>query len=277
MPITDLISKDLHKVTGIGRTIDLRYRSNQIVVGGTVAAAVLAGVAGYLADSPDLVEAGVVGLGTFLAWALAREIDPDHPASATLSMVIAMALGLIAPPAALAAAVVMLAMRVIVGSVGTHLRLVDSLVIAGSAALAATSPAGLPVAGAASYALLRRRHRLASALVVLAAVPAFAIADWTLAFGLPSLWVGAGLGIMGLAELLWLRPSHIAATADSGDPIQARHVTAARRTLLATLLVASLVLPARFVTEMGPALAALSATGLMAAQRALTGFRSSAR
>ena len=273
VPLKDLVIKELHQVTGIGRTIDLRYRSNRIVVAGTVAAAGVAAIREYLSDAPNFIDAGMVGVGAFLAWALSREIDPDRPTTATLAMVIAAALGLVAPPAGLAAAVLMLAMRVIVGSVGTHVRLVDTLVIAGSAALAATSPAGLPVAGAAAYALLRRRHRLAAALVVGAFAVAFLLVGPELDLEVPSSALVLGLSALAMAGLLWLQPGHVAASADNGSPIDADHVAAARRTLLASLLVSTFLISDAFVTDMGPALAAIAATGASAAQRTLIASR----
>ncbi|MCJ7725459.1 MAG: hypothetical protein MUP76_03615, partial [Acidimicrobiia bacterium] len=78
--------------SGIGRPIDPRYPSNRFIL----IVAPLAGLAWRvwkLASegdwSPAVGRALVAGMATFLAWAIARELDPDRPWTAGVAAVLA--------------------------------------------------------------------------------------------------------------------------------------------------------------------------------------------
>ncbi|MEX2551778.1 MAG: hypothetical protein WD627_02080, partial [Actinomycetota bacterium] len=76
----------LRKVTTLLRLLDFRLASNRFIALATI---VVSGLGfGYeLNDGGSFGEAvarGVqFGAGVFLAWAIARELDPDRPGSAT--------------------------------------------------------------------------------------------------------------------------------------------------------------------------------------------------
>jgi len=75
----------LADITALGRAIDLRYPTNRVIA--VLALAVMVAGTGIrlLMDMAwlDSVRWGVIaGLAVFLAWALSRELDPDHDLSA---------------------------------------------------------------------------------------------------------------------------------------------------------------------------------------------------
>jgi hypothetical protein len=125
----DIIDKFSH----LGRIVDPRIPSNLF-------AAVIAGVAlpvaaiARLIEGRDIVESVLVGLGAalavFLAWAIGREIDPDHPVTANGAAI----LGLLAVlvwevPDLLALAGVLLAMRVVNRTTGLKPTIPDVIVL----------------------------------------------------------------------------------------------------------------------------------------------------
>jgi len=64
----------------LGRNIDLGYKTNQIIVVSTLIVTVL----GWLL-SGEILTGINLGIGVFLTWALARELDPAHDYSAFIA------------------------------------------------------------------------------------------------------------------------------------------------------------------------------------------------
>lgn len=78
----------------IGRPIDLSYPSNRaialITLAITVGASLVQGLSG--APLPESALWGLqAGLAVFLAWALCRELDPDHPQAAFVAAILCLA------------------------------------------------------------------------------------------------------------------------------------------------------------------------------------------
>lgn len=100
----------LRNYCSIWRGLDPAYPSNLAIVLASLACWGLSGAS--------------LGLSVFLAWALTRELDPDHPGSALVAAVLA---GLGGYSTGLF--VLLLAMRLVNRSPGTPARLLDSLLI----------------------------------------------------------------------------------------------------------------------------------------------------
>lgn len=114
---------------GLGRGLDFDLRSNRIaVVGFTTALAVL-GVSSVFRDDLSLLGSVSASVAVFLGWAVGRELDPDKPGAATLTMVLSLLLALITVPGAIATGVAMLAVRATAGTVGTRIGWGDVIAI----------------------------------------------------------------------------------------------------------------------------------------------------
>jgi len=114
--------------SGITRAFDLADSGNRFVLGWTPLVGVVAGVA-TLAIGDGWEEAFRNGVGAggaaFLAWAITRELHPDHRGVAMLAAVLA-PLGLLrSDPDLLAAAVVLLVARIVAGTTGRAFRWFD--------------------------------------------------------------------------------------------------------------------------------------------------------
>ena len=113
------------QLTSLSRVVDPRYPSNRLVIAGAAATALIVGVSGLagidVASGPLMAAVGV-----FLAWAIARELDPDHPASAAIAIPLSVVLLLVLGPASLLVSTgVLLGTRIAAGTVGTPLRPLD--------------------------------------------------------------------------------------------------------------------------------------------------------
>ena len=76
---------DLSRFSSIGRPVDRRYPTNRAIAGLTLAVAILGFAIRRLTGTHPLeafTGGLVLAIGFFLAWAIARELDPDHDASA---------------------------------------------------------------------------------------------------------------------------------------------------------------------------------------------------
>ena len=122
--------------TALGRTpIDPRYPTN-LAIGGltlavTMAAAGLRRVSG--STTVESVQWGIeVGLVLFLAWALGRELDPDHDLSAFVGAgLLLLALLVLIPPSLLLILWVLLVLRTVNRTVGLPAKILDSLTVFG--------------------------------------------------------------------------------------------------------------------------------------------------
>ncbi|MGF1618395.1 MAG: hypothetical protein ACFCU2_11420 [Acidimicrobiia bacterium] len=130
-----------YSITRLGRPFDLSRTSNRISLLGP--AVVGLGSLGWdlaMGDTPDYVGALWASITAFLAWAAARELDPDRPQTATLAMVLAAmaaVTGVWDVPLGVSAAA-LLGLRVLAGTVGGDLKPVDLVVIVGLAVFSGT-------------------------------------------------------------------------------------------------------------------------------------------
>ncbi|ACO45903.1 hypothetical protein DEDE109153_02880 [Deinococcus deserti] len=124
---------DLLQESALARPVDLRYASNRYAVGGAVAAAVTARLLGG-----SWADALGVGGAAFLAWATARELDPDHSETATVALPVAAAAAWMGGPGnPLSGLAALSALRVMAGTVGRGPTAVDLAALAGQAGLSA--------------------------------------------------------------------------------------------------------------------------------------------
>jgi hypothetical protein len=196
--------------------MDFRLASNR----GAVALPLLAGVvAGWWALAAgwglgEAMRAGVgAGGGSFLAWATAREIDPDHPVTAVAAAVAAPWAVLVGPPALAAVFLWMLAVRAVVGSTGSAPYLADMLFVGGLGVWTALGDRGLAAAlgGLAVVAASTVFDGRGRSLTLTVAAVAMAVAAGAAVVVGGSLgpspassaqaWLVSGVAVVGLAAL----------------------------------------------------------------------------
>jgi hypothetical protein len=116
-------------ITGLGRSIEPRLRSHRIVFAGALTSSVLyAGIAA-INDRP-MSDAFIAGLVVFIAWAIGRELDPDRPNTGAWAMPFAFAAAVYDMPSALAAAIAMIGLRVVAGTIGARVTWLDVVALA---------------------------------------------------------------------------------------------------------------------------------------------------
>lgn len=131
---------NIYKVTRLSRPMDWRHRSNLIAV----ALPVLGGIAWvawnvYRHDDWDPFGGLVAAFAGFLAWAVARELDPDRPSTATFALVLGVAAAFGSwEPALLVCAIALLGLRVLAGTVGGELKPLDLVILTVAAAYCGT-------------------------------------------------------------------------------------------------------------------------------------------
>lgn len=230
-----------YRLTSLQRVVDPRYPSNRLALAGAVLAAAVAAVALLLGADLGFGPLGAA-MAVFLSWAIARELDPDHPASAAFAMPAAFVLLLAAGEASLlVSAAVLLATRITAGTVGTDLRPLDVLVLIGLSGLLGSQSIGVVGLALIVAALfITDRSAVRSAAIAVAAVAAFAavaVASGSgLAWGTPGGGDWATLAVSVIATLLIIPASPVATPTDRGSgTIDVKRVTAAR--LMAALAV----------------------------------------
>jgi hypothetical protein len=129
----------IYRVTRLLRPFDLSQTSNRIAIFGFAAsgaASLVWDLAG--GDSPEFVTALWVAAASFLSWAIARELDPDHPGTATLAMTLAAVAVIFGPweTSLVISAAALLGLRVLAGTVGGYLKPLDLVVFVGLAVFA---------------------------------------------------------------------------------------------------------------------------------------------
>lgn len=123
----------LNRITSLNRLLDPRYPTNLaiILVAMTAGAAVLFVELISSEDFlPSLIDAVYAGFAVFFAWALSRELDPDHELSAFISALLAFVVFFYLGRSNLLSLLFMLILlRMLVRTVGPPLTLLDSLLI----------------------------------------------------------------------------------------------------------------------------------------------------
>jgi hypothetical protein len=256
-----------YRITRLGRPFDLRSTSNWIGLLGPVVVA-LGSIGADVArgDAPELLEAGWTAIAAFLAWATARELDPDRPHTATLAMGLAGVAAIVGPwevPLVISAAA-LLGLRVLAGTVGGELKPVDLVVISGLAVYAGTGIEGWVVVLLLVLGLLDSRPA-----GYLYALPVILIGGGLAAYlagvELPGSSMSDEVYVWGLVTIaaipLAVRTTRIRARTDIFDhPIRWPNVRAARVMAGFVVVGGLLASTADEVVLVIPALAALVAT-----------------
>ena len=125
--------------TGLGRSLDPELRSHRTAFVGALAGAVLYAFIAAALDRP-LSDALIAGVVVFLAWAVGRELDPDRPQVGEWAMPLAFAALIHDMPSALAAAVALVGIRVVAGTVGARVTWIDIAVLGFVGVLSGAEP-----------------------------------------------------------------------------------------------------------------------------------------
>lgn len=275
MSVTDL---QLHRTTALGRPIDPAYRSNRLAIAGSVLTALTVIVGNAVLPSVLDVSPIASAVAVFLAWAIGRELDPDHPASAAIAMTLSFAaIVLIGVPSLLLGTAVLLGTRLISGTAGTRLRPLDVVVLIAMAAVLGTQSMVLPGAAVLIAGVLVIEHAsprgiligLAMGIVSTGvAVASGTAAVWAMPKGIE--WLGAVMiGAATVAVIPATRPDSMT---DAGDQRLSRgRVTAARiaggLTVLAGFIVAGGLGITAAAATVGAALVGIAATSLRTTAR----------
>ncbi len=241
-------------LTAVVRPVDPRYPTNLAIAILAVLVGVGAAAWQWLAGTTLLDGAlwGIsAGLAIFLAWALARELDPDHDLSAFVAADLAIvALPMLGPPQFLPLFWVLLAVRIVDRMVGLPARPLDSLGLLGLGLWLTWQDGwiyGLITAAALfldGWLEPRLRRHLALAAVVLVATVVLALlggtsprGDWDSAL---LMWLFALTAILFSISIVTLEPAR-ALCDQTGEPVRPVRVRVAQGLALVTaLLVAGL-------------------------------------
>ena len=261
---------NVENLSSLSRAVDPRYPSNRLVIAG----ALIAGVATALANLFGL-DTGLgpfsAAVGVFLAWAIARELDPDYSVSAAVAMPASLVLLLAIGPASLLVSMgVLLGVRLVAGTVGAPLRPLDIIGVVGLAAFLGTNPIGVVGLGAMVIGIVVDEPRRNRAFLITASAGAAFVAA-VLVSGLERTWTTPdtaewiALVIAVVATVLVIPAALPTSPTDlhTGRVLRGR-VTAAR-------VVAGSAVVAGFALAGGAGIAALAGTA--AAALAGTGIR----
>lgn len=114
----------LTSLTGLGRSLEPRLGQHRLAIAGAVAAGVVyAAIAAV--SGRRLSDALIAALAVFIAWAIGRELDPDRSRVGAWAMPIAFVAVIYDIPSALASAVVLIAVRVVAGTIGGRVTWID--------------------------------------------------------------------------------------------------------------------------------------------------------
>jgi hypothetical protein len=220
------------RASGVVRLFDLRLASNRFVVGAFVVALIVAPAVRGL-QGAGFAEASSAGtqlaFSIFLSWALARELDPDSPASANAALCAACLILPSGEPQLWPLTALLFAVRIVVRSTGCPPNLFDLVWLPVLAAQAARSAGGLIAASTLAFALAwdaqlphpAQRRVMLSGLVaaVLAAAAAAVAGTLTPQIDAPTAGQWAVYAVVAVA-LLGLRTPPPRARADlTAEPI----------------------------------------------------------
>lgn len=111
----------------LGRKIDINYKTNKIIL----IVSLLVSIVGYFMTR-DIKSALYIGVGTFITWALAREVDPKHEYSAFVAAGISLInLFYYNGISLLDFLWILLLLRLITGITGREITIVDTLIVFG--------------------------------------------------------------------------------------------------------------------------------------------------
>ena len=266
------MKKALRLFSSIGRPVDRRYPTNRAIASLTLVVAILGFAIRRLTGTHPLESflGGItMAIGFFLAWAIARELDPDHDSSAFLAAGLSLIPNVVlGRPDFAAAFLVLLALRIVNRTVGPPARPLDTIAILGLVAVAAWR-GHLVLAGIAAGAFVldaildpSNRVHLVAAGVSLGLL-GVGVSRLELAPGLtltPLMWLALAATVPFLA--LIRGSGEPRAVSDAGDaPLSGRRVRAAQWLGLIGLVASVLVEGPDGLAALSPLWAALVGTG----------------
>ncbi len=225
--------------SGLGREFSFRYPAHRLIAGITLAVGVLAGLLSLLAGE-GLMAAVFSGLNSggaaFVAWVLARELDPPRPWTGWLAALVAGGSAIAWGPVAFAGSVLMLLLlRLVNRAAGLRLVRADRSVLLLGAVLAllVSGNGWLGIAAALAFILdavfTDRAENLAfAALAWSAALVTWWRSDWP-AWQTPEppiLWA-AGITLTFFLIWLWRLPRRDLGPDDRGGDFNRRRLLAA--------------------------------------------------
>jgi hypothetical protein len=198
--------------SGIGRPLGLNHPSNRYVGVATVLAGL--GTLGWrwFADADDIwLWSFRVAAAVFLAWAVAREVDPDDTLSAGIATVLVVPFMALGAPSLVSVAALLLAARIAVRTTGISPHLIDGAVLTVGAAYLGARPETWPALGTLILAVGTDRYAqpagpdrtlwFSAVMTLVAVITALAFADppgWTQ----PTIPEWAVLGVTAVAGFL---------------------------------------------------------------------------
>lgn len=255
-------------VTGVGRNLDPGLVSNRIAIGGGVVAFVVMTGLSFVRDDLTLIGAVFAAVAVFIGWAIGRELEPDLPSMATAAMVISLVLAVLFMPSAMAAGIALIAIRLVAGTIGASVTLLDVPLLVGVGLIAASDPAlwivGLAVGAwvwaAPEVGPLRKATVVGYGLGVVAGLGVAAWRVWgtgDLSFDVTqTAYVLAAAA--GAAMLVAARRIRVSSVCDAGDRVIDRErVRLARVTAGSILMWAAMVGGVEAFWSLGPVFAAL--------------------
>jgi hypothetical protein len=275
----------LTDVTTLARPIDPRYPTNLAIS----VVSLLVGAGGTLSRllSGDgwgdaLLWGAGAALAVFLAWALARETDPDHDLSAFVAAALALAgLFVLGLPTLLPLFWLLMLLRVVNRTTGVPARPLDSLAVLGVAGWlawqGAETAARITALGLLLDALLPnplRRHLVLAGVALAGAVVVAVARDSAGGEPLsPAGWAGLA-AVAGLWIVVILTSGRVVSVGDAtGEPLEAMRVQAAQGIALLTGLLWAAEVGRAWVVELRPLWAALIGVGLWRAGVLVMGRR----
>ena len=233
-------------------------------MGGALASAVAYAAVAAATERP-FFGVPIAALAVFLAWAISRELDPDRPKVASWSMALAFGALVYELPSAAAAAVALIAVRVIAGTVGKQITWVDVVALAVFGVAAGSNPViwlpGLAIGMwlASSPEVGDLRYFGLAALVAGGGVSAWFAGPSSVEITQEAYILAA----VGAAAMLFaMTPRTVVAMTDSrSGPVDASRVALARRAAGSFLMWGAVMGGVAGFWMVSPILAALIATG----------------
>lgn len=270
-------------VTALARPIDPSEPSNRFAVFASASVVLVATLVVSVVDAELGVAAAAgrglaFGLGTFLTWAIARELDPDRPMAArnaVLAYLPAMVLG---TPALAAVVAVLLAARITLRSTGASPTLLDLAVLVVVAGVAGTSAPGFVAGIGLAWAVFddgrlpepadQLRTQVAAVVVGAAALTGSVVTGsfltaWRAPGPLELTWIL----VVVVAVVVRRRVVAVAATDDRRRPLSVARLVRAPVLVTAVLALAFVWAGADAVPALAPAAAALVGVAAAAPRR----------
>ncbi|GGR44532.1 hypothetical protein GCM10008959_01950 [Deinococcus seoulensis] len=211
--------------SALARPLDFSYPSNRVAAAGSAGAALLA-----LAFGRPWAQAAGVGGAAFLAWATARELDPDHPVTANAALPVAAAVALLGGAGnPLAGLAVLSGLRLIAGTTGESATSADhaGLLLQSLLAGASGERAAALLVGAAPLLTPEAHSTLPAAGALIPTLARPAGFSWGSAL--------LAVSVLPLARTLTM-PEKVTSVCDRAErPVRAAEVQLARHAAVLTL------------------------------------------